>query len=1144
MIRNYTLIFLLIVGGTHFLWANSKESLGSPSEAVEPLKRLPGLEFGTVRSVEDLDMNSPTVRAGYQFKELDRQLALSMLNAPSEAGLVEGDDLADILVDIGTGDYGAKVKRARNAIQKAIDLGNFISQFTGEDIVSFPLVLQQTIGNVTFNVTFNKMTLLPTHAELEVFLSIEIPEEDITLYFGSPNIKFTKEGGIIGDALLGLYNDVAIPIGGNKSALVLRKYQQQGEGENAQNFGTYAIIDCDGFRELAVESEIIFSRDWIVPVNDQGEVLSSGRVMGHIQTVLTDWNDFLVDDLSLPNFALAAFPDMAFNITNAVFDFSDYRNGANVNFPDEYADQNLLPGNPNLWRGVYIQNLELILPKQFAMQDCQSTTSNPENGGTGSLFLDDQSGLYAALDSDFGEVHGPNPGGDPFVPTADIMVENGCRFSIGVNDLLIDPNGVSGNFYAENVFELDAGKMDQWRFSVDKLEVEIVTSELTGFGFEGEIGVPIAKKSKPFGYDAFFDTGTGDYSFSVISREDLEFPLWKAGEIFIAPGSSITVTSTDDSFVPMAVLNGHMGIGKKFVQEEEESEEDEFGFEIARLSFEKLTLQTVAPYLSIATDGKFEYEQGMKLVEFPIAIAEPSLEGQTDGSTVLAFNVELNLMSEGDGGFAGATRVELVGRLDQGESMHLWKYDELNVSAVAVDIVLPKISISGTVNIFREDPDYGNGFYGAMSADVMDGNFVMDVETYFGSKDDYRYWYFDVLVQSENLSIPILPPALNINGFGGGAYHHMEMDRFGGSGQTGIIYKPTPEVGLGLKASVALTNESQTYDGLATLEIVFDNNLALQEIVFYGKMDFIRPEDGQGAPDPGERISSLTSSREEAQAADDQQAQSQPDQISAALFLRMNFEEGFELQGTFLAYLSLGEGALTGQGAIDLLISEPQNRWHLYVGGYNDGSVTIQQLNSTVSLYPVQVSIFFENSPDTPDDDMELTAQAYFMTGNDLPGPPPLDPAAAAFFGVGHNNRGDLGENAAAGTGFAFGASAHFDIRYEKADCKWVEAEGGVGFDISHLKYPAGSACAANGQSPHGVNYWRSTGNLWAFLDIKGGRWKVLIPCLPIPKIGFGILLQADVPRPSYFHGQAVLNLLGININLSVDIGQECNVIN
>jgi len=1142
MIRKYTLIFLLILGGMHLLLANSREGLTKLVDRSQQLTRLPGAKFESVHPLRQAKVERSTNTSGYQFESLDRKLMGDKFLEFSSATMVEGDDLADILTEVATGEAGAKIRRAKAATEKALALGNFISQFTGEDIVSFPLVLQQTIGNVTFNVTFNKMTLLPTHAELEVFLGIEIPEEDITLYFGSPNIKFTKEGGIIGDALLGLYNDVAIPIGGNKSALVLKKHHQQGQGDNALNLGTYAIIDCDGFRELALESEIIFSRDWIVPVDNLGEVQSTGRVKGHIQTVLTDWNDFIIDDLSLPNFALASFPDMAFNISNAVFDYSDYRNGAHVNFPDEYAEQNLLPENPNLWRGVYIQNLEVVLPKQFAMQDCQPTAPDPDDGGTGSLFLDDEGGVYAALNIDMAEFHGPDPGEVPLMPAPPMMVENGCRFSIGVNDLLIDPNGVSGNFYAENVFELDAGKMDQWRFSVDKLEVEIVTSELTGFGFEGEIGVPIAKKSKPFGYDAFFDTGTGDYSFSVISREDMEFPLWKAGEIYIAPGSSITVTSTENSFIPKAVLNGHMGIGTRFIVEDPDTEEDELGFDVAKLSFEKLTLQTSAPYLSIGPGGNFEYEQGMKLVNFPISIAEPSLQGQADGSTVLAFDVELNLMNATEGGFTGSTRVELSGVLDPTETMHIWKYDDIRVSEVAIEIVLPKVTITGVANIFRNDSDYGNGFYGAMTADVMEGMFIMDVETYFGSKDDYRYWFFDVLVQSDNLSIPLFPPIV-IKGFGGGAYHHMRMAGFGGAGATGIKYVPTQEVGLGLKASVVISTPKKTFTGLATLQLVFDQNLALQKVVFYGKVDFIDNEVGDAILDVADRFTSFLNPFEDARLADDEKARTQPGEVSAALILTMNLQGGFEFQGTFMAYLNAAQGAIIGQGAIDFYISEPKDKWHLYIGGYNDGSVTIQQLDEEVVLYPVTVSIIYENDPTTPDDNIELTAYAYFMTGNDIPGPPPLDPAAAAYFGTGQNNRSDLGDSAAEGSGYAYGAAAYFKIVFARSGCKYVKVEGGAGFDFAHLKYPGNSACTTNGMTPHGTNNWRSTGNIWAFLDISDGKWKIFGICLNLPRIGFGLLLQSDAPAPSFFHGQVILRLLGINIDASFEIGQPCDAV-
>lgn len=1027
----------------------------------------------------------------YQFPGLDEELEKiekkgDIYLSFNEIGDLNssGDNMSDIFVAIGSGDVNENVRKARRAVQQAIEAGGFIRKLTGEDLVSLPLVLSDTISNVVYNMTISKMQLKTTHTELEIILGIEIPNQNFSLYFGAPNIKFTKEGGIVGDATLGLYSDVAIPIANQKSALVLRAYE---EGPNGLPLGTFVTIDCDGFKEMAVKADLIFSRDWIVPVDNNGDVLPTGRVKGTFQTILTDWNDLLIDNLTLPNFALKSFDDIAFNITNAVFDFSDFRNGQNVNFPPLYAQQNLLPGNASLWRGVYFENVEIVLPKQFTLKNCNAS--------------------------------------------------NNCRVKVGANDLLIDPNGVSAEFYAQNIFGINDGEMDKWRWSLDQISVNVVASDVTGFGFEGEIGVPIAKETTPFGYTAYFDLGLQEYNFSILNPSNMEFPLWQAGQVTIAAGSKLEITATPTKFEPVAILNGSVDINAKF-----DLADSEEMVKLVGLQFQKLKLQTQAPYIGLDTGGSMSLSTGLTVANFPVSIANPSIQSTAGGGVELKLGVAINLMSQTNGGFAASTDVSLFGDMDASQALHIWKYSSMQINSATVAISLPKLDLEGQIDIFRNDPDYGNGFHGSLSVDVLDGKFEMDAETYFGNVNNYRYWYFDVKVQSNALSIPLYPPVV-INGFGGGAYHHMKMASFTANpdpDKTGVKYVPSQSVALGLKASVLLSSVEGTLDGEATLEMVFGSGMSLQDIVFYGKAELATDNIGQGLLD--NRISKFLMNQQQTRTQDDAESQNPLGKISAALFMRMNFTAGFELQGTFNTYLNAGNGIIVGSGSADLLLSTPQNKWHLYIGGYSDGSITVQQLSNTVTLYPVSVSIQYENDPNDPNDDIQVSASAYFLTGNDIPGPPPLDPQAAAVFGVNNSNRGGLGGTPALGTGFAFGAAANFNFTYTKTPNKrYVNLSGGVGFDISLLKYANGTTCSLSNTSPHGLKHWRANGNLWTFMNASG-KWKVGVT-IPF-NVSLGVLLQADVPKPSYFNGQVALQLpFGINVPFGVSVGQQCGTV-
>ena len=173
-----------------------------------------------------------------------------------------------------------------------------------------------------------------------------------------------------------------------------------------------------------------------------------------------------------------------------------------------------------------------------------------------------------------------------------------------------------------------------------------------------------------------------------------------------------------------------------------------------------------------------------------------------------------------------------------------------------------------------------------------------------------------------------------------------------------------------------------------------------------------------------------------------------------------------------------------------------------------------------ITLFPNSVSIEYN--------DLRIVAKAYFLMGNDIPGPPPLNAEAASYFGIPVNSNAENREllyceenSPALGTGVALGASLNLkfeDKRRRKFLGKertffHIVARGDAGFDIALLKYGPETYCTeASPGDPHGVNGFRATGNIWAKVRVDG---KVL--GFKLVGLGLGILMQADMPNPSYF---------------------------
>ncbi|MEM9918468.1 MAG: hypothetical protein AAF990_10255 [Bacteroidota bacterium] len=1155
---------------------------------------------------------------GFLFPEIEDYL-MSQAEGPMEApqGLNNNTDpMTDILGQLGDGTYSEKVKEAKQVIEKAIEVGNFLTTLTGANLekATLPIVIKKTIGNVTAYMVINRIVLKPQYAELDVFVGMRIPSKNssvtasvdikgipgdgLVLMFAASGIKFSSSAGIVGDATVGLLSTVAFEIGGSnkKTAVVLRPWYEHEAppGSFSGDYGTFITIDCDGVKEFGVEADVYFSRDWMLPLDANGDILQgeTDRVNGHIQVLVQDWNNLLLENISITSFVLTRFQDMSFTLTNANVDLSDYRNPSTLTFPAGYQ-HGLPPNNLSLWRGVYIEHIELTLPSPFKRkcsgygmeEDIPELDKSLERRGDPLQWEQEQAfDAYASADV-FGTSGGPSAGGYDLRPTSEdvelTMANNTCRIKVGAENLLIDETGVSGLFYIEGeVPLLSSGLMDNsWGWSLDYIEVGLLQSKVDQFGFGGMIAVPILKETTPLGYEAHINfpdpaSDNYEYMFAVTLEDDLQFPLWNAAQVNLMGGSQIIIEGEIGpngkvvEFLPTANLSGSLAIGKPSDYVNNPNGPD---VKIAEVTFNHLILQTQQPYLSLDPDqGSIGISSDLnsKVLNFPVSLNNfelTSLENGTKAS--LGMTIGLDLMSPDDGGLQASGGFRIIGKLViDGNGAHKWKFDKLEFDGAHIALNLPSFKAEGTINLFRDDPTYGDGFSGVLCARIMgdnngtpacqdnSGKFKLDMAAIFGAKNNYRYWLVDAYVSGSAINVPIPPTPLVLNGFGGGAFHHMKPVGYQdpssgpplgvGVDASGIIYEPTPTTKLGLKFAVGLTNTpGNTFQGKLTCILRFGPNISLQNITFWGVGEIIN--NVAGDTDPASRVETVAQNESQMQNADAQSTQNASNEIKFKLGLSLDFENGFSFHGYADVNINQPSAGLTGSGTLDLLIDPGNNRWHLFIGGYRDGSVQVPSFwnpQASISLYPVSVSLQYWGQT--------FTADVYFLTGNDIPGPPPLHPEAAAYFGESvATNRGDLngscpGSTVAMGTGFAFGASLFFKfekkikkkILFAKITVLKVKVSGGVGFDLSFLKYDPNAVCQ-NGTSPHGVNGFRATGRIWAFVDARG---KVL--GIPLPTIGVGVKLEADIVKPSYFDATVVINFIK-KWRFSLDLGDKCGVL-
>ncbi len=391
------------------------------------------------------------------------------------------------------------IDKSRAVLAKIRETQNFISNLNDATSFDLPVGISKTIGGLSYDIAIHAIRLKPTHAEVDVFMEFVVPQNGKTLTFMANGIKFTKAGGIVGDAKLQLVSDYAINFSGDKSQLILK-------GSLADEGGTFVRMDCDGFKEMGLEAEVRFSRDLVVPENTAGTV-TAGNVTATFEAILTNWNDLIVQ-VSLPPFQIPSVPGMGFSVRDAVFDFSDLRNAAGVKFPANYNDDLQETALVNLWRGIYLREVSIQLPPEF-----KSKGSTQRKGFFG-------------------------------------------------YDLLIDNQGFSGTVIGRNLLPLNDGDMNGWAFSVDSIGVSLLRSQLTQGGFRGNIVVPVSDEQTPFEYNALVSAG-GNYLFSVSPVRDMKFNIWAGSQVDIYEASYLEVRVQDKKFLPKAVLHGQMVIQAK-----------------------------------------------------------------------------------------------------------------------------------------------------------------------------------------------------------------------------------------------------------------------------------------------------------------------------------------------------------------------------------------------------------------------------------------------------------------------------------------------------------------------------------------------------------------------------------------------------
>lgn len=1015
----------------------------------------------------------------------------SVLLPSVQAHALLAEELPDILED------GLIPATVTDSVQRYIDLAqamidkveaaqNFITNIDANSRFELPVGLTKTIGGISYKLVIHAVRLKPTHAELDMFLQFTIPQNNRKLTFMARGIKLTKKGGIVGDAKLELLGDNAINFNGDKIQLILKG------GTPAGGSGTYAIIDCDGFREVSVDAEVKFSRDLVKPENANGNVIE-GNVIAGFKASLSDWNDMLIQ-LDMPAFQVSSLKDFGFKASDVVFDFSDVRNAPSVAFPEGYNNTQTLPGNENLWRGFYMRELLIRMPPQF-------------------------------------------------------QKKNGAGTELRAQNMLIDSRGVSGLFSATNIIPLNEGNMNGWAFSLDSVAVKLMANELQQAGFGGQVVIPVSNENTPFDYTAFI-SADNEYLFSVAPTEDLEFDLW-AAHVDIYEGSSLEIKIADNKFLPKAILHGRMNISARLGDENGKGVElADIQFEdlqlqavkpylkVGNFSFGSEALQQKMAQFPVSiqnvglrnisdtetaldfnlllnlvgeSDGAFAADAGLSLIASvgsengsqkwkPKDIEVRSIKIDIDGGA-FKFNGSLAFYKKDvvyGNGFNGQVNAEFTPGLKVKcgaifgniEGMRYWYADAMT-------------EFSSGIPIFT-----GVGIYGFGGG------------AYFGMKMDNQGLGSDL-----------------------------------GKTASGVVYIPDSNAGLGLKAIVSIGShpKPEAFNGDVTFEIAFFKGGGVRRIALAGNAFLVTPgldlnlDKLKAATNKMvaavKKVDGAVSSATGGMLAGDGTDNGSLDeifgslssagdkgQISAHATIEYDFENR-TLHGTFEAYVNVAGGIIKGVGSGGragwAVLHFAPNEWYVYVGTPDD------RIGLSMGIGPIRAN-----------------ATSYMMVGTKILGsPPPPASVSRILGGIDLDYMKDL--NAiGTGAGFAFGAALEINTGDLRFMMFYARFEAGAGFDIMLKDY--GDARCKGSSSRIGINGWYANGQAYAYFDGKIGiRVRVFgrRRNIKILEVGAAAILQAKLPNPFWMRGvvggrfSVLGGLVRGSCKFKVTIGKECEII-
>jgi hypothetical protein len=960
---------------------------------------------------------------------------------------------------------------------------NYSEMLTYSDLNSLPLGLKKTVGNNEFTVAVSNARYFDNYAELTLFARMWISQKSEPIFFAASGVRLSYKGNFLGDAILSLLGEIEIPIT-NDYKIIMHGGEYNPNSGTIDNRSTYLSVDCSGFRDLSLNASLIFKETFIKRAKGKGAVSADFSV------TVANWDNLLVE-LSLPAFKIEGLDGFTFQLSDIVFDYSDFVNSLNMKFPSGYKNKYLSGISEELWRGIYAKKVKITIPEELS--------------------------------------------GD------------GKSMSFSADHLLIDDNGISGKFSGENILSINEGSASGWRFSIDKFNLEMEAHKITKGGFAGLIGLPVSEEGTLLGYEAKI-MGNNNYQMTVAMKDTIDFDMLM-GKAVLKPNSSISLKWKDGKLTPEANLHGYLTIKTSLT-----GTSGNENAVLSDIEFRDLCFKTENPYISVGYMGYkgeikilnypvslSDIEASAKSNKFNIGFNLNMNLDQKFISASARFNissvyVENKKHSHWKMEAVGLSEItldknEIAGVIEVGGKLRIMEDNPVYGDGFYGDInlkfnkIINNLDISVASAFGNKNGDrywFTDGAIELPKAVPVVG--IVGIKGFVGGASMGMRRSFNSGIGQTPSGCGFIPDAnVGLGLKAGVILSSTGSDSFSGDASFEMIFNRSGGINtVGFYGFVAFVSKIPEFDNVVgNLSSLLKNYVDKENELVQGSLARMEELEKMKNDNPTKATEQITDSKTKISKAN----------IGATLGMLYTVSDN-TLHANFDFYVNAAGGALRGTASDNragwaVLHFSPE-KWYVHLGAPSDRNGIALGIPGIATI----------------------NTSSYFMLGDEMPEAPAPPSKITDLIGEGNYNCMRDMNLLKSGKGMAFGSSFGFSTGDLTCLMLYARFDMEAGFDLMIKDY--GDAQCKGGTGQIGMDGWYANGQSYFYLN---GELGVKVNLLfvkgrfPIISGGTAALLQTKLPNPTWIGGAmgVKFNILGGLVKGSTSFkfsfGDECQIV-